>query len=139
MTALVVDASVVAAAFSSEPLRAEAASILSSRRRLLAPDLLVAEVGNVAWKRYRRGELSGAEAEALMADVLRLPIELIPSGALVGAALPLAIQSGRSVYDCLCLALAVEHATTMITGDRRLVNGLASSPLAPYVRWLGDA
>lgn len=138
MSALVIDASVVAAALSPEPFRDVAGAILLSGRRLLAPDLLVAELGNVAWKRQQRGDLEAGEVEAFLADALRVPIELTPSAALVGSALSIAILSGRSVYDCLYLALAIDQAAVMITADRRLVNACAGSPLAQHMAWLGD-
>lgn len=138
MSALVVDASVVAAALFPEPLHDAAATVLVSGGRLLAPDLLVAELGNVAWKRYRRGELLAEEAQAMLSDARRIPIELTPSAALVDAALSIAVHTGRSVYDSLYLALAVASGTVMVTADRRLVNACAGTPFAPHLALLGD-
>ena len=67
MKTIVVDASVVAAAFFPEPHHETAEGILASGWDLCAPDLLLAEVGNVVWKRHMRGELTTPEAEALVA------------------------------------------------------------------------
>ena len=139
MKTTIVDASVIAAAFLPEPEHDLARALLASPTVLRAPDFLAAEVANVLWKRQRRGELDAAEAEDLLADVLRLPIAYTPTAALVGAALPLALRTQRSVYDCLYLALAVTHHAVMVTGDLRLVNALAQTALAPHVRWLGPA
>jgi predicted nucleic acid-binding protein len=133
----VVDASVVAAAFFPEPHHETARGILSSGWDFRAPDLLLAEVGNVVWKRHSRGELSALEAEALLADVLQLPIHYTPAAALVGMALPLAIRLRRTVYDCLYLALAARDGTGMLTSDQRLVNAVAGTPLAAHIAWIG--
>lgn len=138
MSALVVDASVVAAALSPEPFQDVAGAVLLSGSRLLAPDLLVAELGNIAWKRYRRGELQADEAATFLADAQRIPIELTPSAALVDSALSIAIYTGRTVYDSLHLALAVNHATVMVTADRRLVNACTGTPFAQHLAWIGD-
>lgn len=137
MKTIVLDASVVAAAFFPEPCHDRARAILAFRRNFCAPDLLLAEVGNVVWKRHRRGELTDEEAESLIDDLLGLSIEFIPAAALVGQALPLAIRTGRTVYDCLYLVLAARHDAIMVTADRRLATALAGTPMSAHVEWIG--
>jgi predicted nucleic acid-binding protein len=132
----VVDASVVAAAFFRESHHDAAKAILASSLTLRAPELLLAEVANVVWRRYTRGELAAMEAEALLADVMLLPIEYTPTAALVSLALPLALRTGRTVYDCLYLALAVRHRAVLVTGDQRLARALSGTPLAAHVQML---
>jgi predicted nucleic acid-binding protein len=136
---IVVDASVVAAAFFPEPHRAAAAALLADDEELVAPELLLAEVANVIWKRHGCGEIDAAEANDLLADVLRLPISYIPAAELIESALELAVALRRTVYDSLYLALAVREGAVMVTGDERLVNALASTPLAASIRWIGAA
>ncbi|MBE3123419.1 MAG: type II toxin-antitoxin system VapC family toxin [Planctomycetes bacterium] len=138
MKALVVDASVVAAAFFQEDHAATARAILTGGGELHAPDLLVTEVANVIWKRHGRREIDETEARDLLADCLRLPLRLTPSGHLVEAALELALRTKRTVYDCLYLALAVRTKTVLVSGDKRLVNALAGSPLEKYIAWIGS-
>jgi predicted nucleic acid-binding protein len=135
MTPIVVDASVVAAALFREE-HADAATRLLSTGGLLAPDLIFTELASVIWKRHRRREIKEAEAEELLSDVLSLPFKITPSRALLEPALQLAMKTDRTVYDALYLALAVQNKTTLITADRRFVNALASTPLAPHVRWI---
>ncbi|HBO44126.1 MAG TPA: PIN domain nuclease [Planctomycetaceae bacterium] len=138
MSPIVVDASVVAAAFFPEPHAKAARALLVSEAPLHAPDLVYPEVANVIWKRHGRGEISGSEADDLLSDVMGLPLEITPSDQVLGAALELAMRTGRTVYDCLYVALAIRLNVKMVSGDKRLVNALARGPLAGCVAWLGD-
>ena len=138
MTACVVDASVAAAAFFPEDHSDAARELLASGRTLHAPDLIWAELANVIWKRYRLSEIDVPEAEDLLADFLALPLRITPSDGLLEAALELAMRTGRTVYDCLYLALAVKTDAVMITADRRLVRALADGPLKPHIAWIGQ-
>lgn len=137
MKSLVVDASVVAAAFFPEKYSVVARELLLSDAVFYAPDLIHAELASVVWKRHRRGEIDEEEAAGLLADMLDLPLEIVSSQELVPEALALAIQTERTVYDCLYVALAVQKKTAMVSGDQRLVNALAAGPLKSHVVWIG--
>ena len=50
----------------------------------------------------------------------------------------MALETGRTVYDCLYLALAVRCKGVLVSGDRRLVNALARGPLGKHVAWIGE-
>ncbi|MBX3433281.1 MAG: type II toxin-antitoxin system VapC family toxin [Pirellulales bacterium] len=134
MTTLVVDASVVAKWFFPEVHAAEARRLLSSRYELVVPSLLWCEVGNMIWKRVRRGELAADEAVELSSDLGRMPLQVADVQPLLAAALELAIATDRTVYDCTYLALALERHCRLITADDRFFNALASTPLAKHVR-----
>ena len=137
MKAYVPDASVVAAALFHEEHAARAGEILSSGGDLYAPDLIYAELADVIWKRFVRHETNEAEAEELLADIRLLPLKLTSCGDLSAPAIALAMRTGRSVYDCLYLALAVETKSRMATADQRLVHALSDTPLADHVAWIG--
>jgi len=139
MKPVVLDASVVAAAFFPEKHSAAAQKLLVSGGDLCAPDLIYAELANVIWKRYRRREIDKSEAVELLADVLELPLDTTPSEQLADAALDLAMRTGRTVYDCLYVVLAGQLKAVLVSGDRRLVNAFAHGPLKDCVRWLGGA
>jgi len=132
----VVDTSVVAAAFFAEKGAKAATRIIGGDDELLAPDLIQAEFGNVVWKRYRLGEVEEATALALLSDFQTLPIQMIPTGTLLEAALQLAMRTDRTVYDCLFLALAIRSGCQMVTNDRRMVNALKGTPVARHIRAL---
>ncbi len=134
MTTLVVDASVVAKWFFSEEHSSSARRLLSPRRSLAAPKLIWSEVANITWKRVRRGEMNADEAAELVADLLRLPLDVAPTEGLLAPALELAIATDRTVYDCLYLALAIDRKCRLVTADERFVNALSSTPFAKHVR-----
>ena len=138
MKRIVPDASIVAAAFFQEEHADAAQKILASGRTLIAPDLLYAEIANVIWKRRHLGEITDDEAIELLNDALALPIEIITCRDLVDAALPLALLTRRTVYDCLYLAAALNSNATFITADRRLVNALARTPISKHIAMLGE-
>ena len=134
MAEQVIDASVAIKWYVPEPGSAQAAPILTSGVRLLAPDLIVAEIGNVLWRKIVRGELTPREAEQIAdAFVSACPLEIVPSGGLVRSALSIAEQYGRSVYDSLYVALAVRENCQVVTADERLANALAATPLGRHV------
>ena len=137
MRPCVVDASAVAAAFFNEEHGERASVVLTTSRQLHAPDLIYAELASVIWKRHRRREIDQEEAEQLLGDFLRLPLRIAPSGELVEAAMQLALRTGRTVYDCLYLALAVKTKCVCVTADKRLANALQDTPLAKHVAWIG--
>ncbi|MCY2925906.1 MAG: type II toxin-antitoxin system VapC family toxin [Planctomycetota bacterium] len=137
MKHLVVDASVVVKLFFEEEYSQSAERIVASAEELLAPDLIWAETANVIWKRHRNGEISPEDAAAIGAQIAALPLNIHDSGGLIADALDLAMQTGRTVYDCLYLAVAVKTGSILATGDRRLANALAGGPMEAFVAWIG--
>lgn len=141
MTSFVVDASVAAKWMlpaKGELLRREAFRLLDSygdgETSLLVPDIFWAECGNVVWKAVRQRRFSPVDAELAILSMMRRSIPTVSSVNLLPEALPIAFNFGRSVYDCLYVALAVQSETQLITADERLANALAA--YLP-VKWLG--
>lgn len=141
MTSVVVDASVAVKwclPSVREALVAEAEELLASSRReeirFLVPDLFWVELANALWKAVRRAELSADNAASAISFVRDLDIATLASVDLVPQALDLAVTYGRTVYDSLYVALAVQSKSELITADERLANALAAH--LP-VKWLG--
>jgi len=134
MTMLVVDASIVAKWFFPEEYSSESRRLLSRRRTLAAPDLIWSEVGDIAWKRVRRSELTAEEAAQLVADLIQMPLDVVPTQGLLAPALEVALATDRTAYDCMYLALAIHRKCRLVTADERFVNALASTPFAKHVR-----
>jgi len=103
---------------------------------LIAPGLLAAEIGNVLWKRVRRGLLSSADAEQAFFR-FQIDAPALQDPPIVQAtALRLATTHNRTFYDCLYLALALHHNCDFVTADEKFVR--AMQPAFPRVRLLRD-
>jgi predicted nucleic acid-binding protein len=138
MSDWVVDASVAIKWFFPE-IHAEAAlRMLEGRHALRAPDLIIAEFGNVLWKRFLKEEISGKEAVTVTDAFLALPLQVESSRALIPVAMQIACSARRTVYDGLYVAMAVVHQCQLITADSKLYNALRNGPLSAYLRWVED-
>jgi predicted nucleic acid-binding protein len=136
----VVDASVAAKWFLPEPYKDKAEKplrdFIGEKIDLIAPDLIVAEVSNLLWKRSTlRGDISVAQAAQSCANFLALGVTLQPSTTLAAAALKLATQERHSVYDMLYVVLAERNGCEFVTADEKLANKLGGK--FRFVRWLG--
>lgn len=138
MTQTVVDASVAVKWLVPESLSDAAASVLEGPSRLCAPDLLFAEVGNVLWKKLRRGELTRAESAEALDTFLEIPLEVFPLAPLVPPAFELAASTGSTVYDCVYLVLAASLRAQLVTADRRFLAIQRLGPLRRHVRLVDD-
>jgi len=132
----VVDASVAAKWFLPEPGAAAALRLLDGRHRLAAPDLIRAEIGNLAWKLHTRGVLDTNEASNIIEHFLSMPLEIHDSTYLLAPALQIAVATKHTVYDSLYLALAMELGGTVVTADERWINALQGSSFAGFMRLL---
>ena len=90
---------------------------------LLAPDLLIPEMGNVLWK-YRETVSEGLALQILQ-NFFNLGIALYPSSYLIQKAYQMARTYQRSVYDSLFMALSLEQNSSFITSDERLYNAVS--------------
>ena len=134
---LVIDTSVAVKCYVPEPGATAAAELLGKSYLLLAPDLVGPELGNVLWKKVRRGEITATEAQEVARTFVQAPpVRLIPSAAYLPAALDIAVRHERTVYDALYVALAVDRGGRYVTADERLVHALVATELAPFVQQL---
>ncbi len=134
----VVDASAAAKWYFREEHSERADALLEQESELLAPGLLVVEVAALAWKRARRGEITEAAADRIVAALRQVPLEIRPTAELVSAALPLALHGGLTLYDAFYAALAVKSGCPLVTADRKLYDVLSSGHLADHALWIGD-
>jgi predicted nucleic acid-binding protein len=96
MPEAVVDSSVIVAIVTGEPRGAEASGLIDGFT-LLAPDLLVYEVANVAWQKLRRTPELLAAFEAAFREFERLDITLVRMEP--RALTRVALNSGLTGYD----------------------------------------
>jgi predicted nucleic acid-binding protein len=132
---LVVDASVALKWFVAEDGSDVAVALLDGEA-LIAPDLVLAEVCNAAWKSLRRGEIDHAQFDEVATDLTQVFQRLVTLDRLVRPAAALARDLDHPIYDCFYLALAEAEDAPLVTADRRLVAALGTTPLAARVRSL---
>jgi predicted nucleic acid-binding protein len=135
---VVVDASVAVKWFFTEPFADAAEILLGGGYQLLAPELLVLEVGSALWKRQRRRELDGDTASRILRDLERAPIEMLSIGKWGALALDLAVRYGITVYDGLYLAVATGHECSLVTADRRLFDACVKGGATRRLTWVED-
>jgi predicted nucleic acid-binding protein len=138
MSVFVVDSSVVVKWFVPEAFEAEALRARDGGRPLHAPNFLDVEVGSILWKKVQRGELTRAGADAILAQLPGQAVTRHEAAGLLPPAFEIACRAGRTVYDSLYVALAVQLGGVMVTADEKLVNALAGTPWAGSVMRLHD-
>lgn len=136
---LVVDASVACKWFVTEIGSDAAEVLLASGATLIAPDVILPEVCNVAWIKLRRGEIVSEQAAAMVHSLPDLFDQLVPSKHLAVRALDIANELDHPASDCFYLAAAELHDARMITDDRRLLTRVRRSVWARRAIRLGDA
>jgi predicted nucleic acid-binding protein len=136
---LVVDASVVIKWHVTEIHSDAALRLLADDAPALhVPDLMFPEVGNILWKKVRRGDLTATQAREIAHLVAIAPLAVHSPAPLLEAALEIALQAGRSVYDSLYVALAVRLDCRLVTADEKLYNALKDGPLGGQILWVED-
>ncbi len=138
MRRYVIDASVAIKWFIPEIHSDAALRAWHIGHRLDIPAFLFLELGNVLTKKIRRQELSSTECDAILKELKHLPLHRHADDQLFPAAYRLALDTHRSLYDCLYLALAEVVDGIMVTADQKFCTALANGPYAHRVLWVED-
>lgn len=93
---------------------------------LIAPDLILAEMGNALWKKIRKAELSSAQAQAALGGLGKV-VSLLPAAYFAPRAFEISLELDHPIYDCFFLAAAEEHGCAVITADLRLLKRCAGT------------
>jgi len=121
-----------------EPLQREAVHLLElwadNQVKLVVPDFFWVEITNILWKAVRAERCTTEIAESALAALRLNAIPTLPALPLLESALDTAIMHGRTVYDSIYVALAVEMDGHLVTTDEKLVNTLSGR--LPVI-WLG--
>ena len=141
MSLVVVDANVAAKWFlpeDREALVSEALALLDKYDReevqFVVPDLFYVETASAIWKAVRAGRVSRAFGDQALDLLTQREFPTVPSLKFLDSAFEIATAYGRTVYDSLYVALAMQSNAQLITADERLANSLAAR--FP-VKWLG--
>ncbi|NBB82484.1 MAG: PIN domain-containing protein [Alphaproteobacteria bacterium] len=134
---IVVDASVAAKWFFHEKDSDLAIEILGQRSPMIAPDLILVEAGNIAWRHFRTGKAPKDMMVRLPSELTSYFDQIVPSQRCFPTAMEVATVLDHPVYDCVYLALAEKAETMLITADRRFHKRVQGSPWQERVRLLG--
>ncbi len=135
----VIDASVAVKWFLKHEIYAlKANRLLESEQMLLVPDLIFPEIGSIVWKRVRKGEFPQEEAINIVSAIKLLGLQVHPSEALIVSAVKIACETGRTAYDSIYVALALQNDTVVVTADEKLRNGLQNTPYERHLLWIDD-
>ena len=136
MSRYVVDASVAIRWYVEEIHSIHALQLLEAKNILLAPDLILPEVGNILWKRVRMSDLSLEIAQLHLVAFTSLDLTLVPSIEIISQAFEIASTLDCSVYDSLYVSVAILREARLVTADRKMYNTLIASRLKDFVIWI---
>ena len=125
---VVVDPGVAIKWFVEEPLRPQARSLLADRHEVIAPDILIAGVAELAWQKATRGEITAEQAEPIVRNIA-LPSFIsafVESPQLRTRALAIALQCGRPVHECFYAACAEAAQAPLVSADEDFLHALKS-------------
>ncbi len=120
---VILDSSVIAALFFFRDASSEKAADAIADKDLMALDLSMAEVGNVAWKRvvhfHENSELTFSALLECMGFISQA-CALIRASDLISEAYRIAIEDKIAFYDSLFLAACERENAPLLTMDRKL-------------------
>ena len=134
---LVIDASVACKWYFEENLSAEARALAGSDAAFSAPDMILAECANAAWRRVIGKAIPQAQAQAFLKALPQWFESLVPSVRLHEAAFEMACVLKHPVYDCQYLALAQDEETRLVTADYAFVDRVRRSRWKDRIESLG--
>lgn len=130
----VIDTSTIVKWFVEEGDSAQAVAYIGEP--LVAPELMLTEIGNAMWKKWRKGEVPIEQAQLATAFV-RSFVEILSGEHVAEEAMKIALELNHPVYDCYFLATARELQTTMVTFDHRLKLACAGTNFEPLIEFQG--
>jgi predicted nucleic acid-binding protein len=113
-----------------------AEELLRSDDHLIAPDLVIADITNAAWKFVTFDRMAEDSAISVVREVAKAFEELVPMNVLKDRALAIAIELRHPAYDCFYLALAERSSSSLVTADDRLIRRCADTPFEKLVQSL---
>ena len=136
---LIVDASVAVKWVLVEPGGHQALALLQSfaggETDLIAPRLIQEEVASALTKRFRRRQITRAQAENAFAEFLEHRPALLDTSDDVRRALALSLEHHIGLWDSVYLALAIRTRADLVTADERFYQAISRH--YPFVKLLG--
>ena len=121
MTSLIVDASVAVKWFFLEADSQRADSLRGGEFDFIAPELIIAEIGNAARKKRSRNEIDAAGAIFVIQRAPLIFASLVSIVDLAEAAMRLSATLLHPIYGCFYLALAERERAPIVSADASLL------------------
>lgn len=137
MKDVVIDASVAFKWFVWEDGSEEALQLLDEISAFHAPNIFLMELDAILSRKVRKREMKIADAIEKWNQIRDLPYLLIPYPDIEEFTFRLSTEFSITLYDATYLATAVDKESTLYTSDRRLSNGLSTTPFSKYVNYIG--
>src|SRR3569623_1938970 len=135
---LVIDASVAIKWYVREDHSETALTLINEEIDLHAPQLLIAEIGNVLWAKARSGDLQQDQAIRIADALLRRQITYHSLSELLKKGLTHAVRSSIPIYDRMYLTLAQQLECRYVTADRRFFLAARRSNAKSTVMWIEE-
>lgn len=135
---IVLDASVAAKCFFPENGSDLASALMLSGNRIVAPDLIFAEMAHIAVRRVRHEGVPYAVASHAVQAIGKLLSEICPIAPFRRRAFDLGSRHGLSAYDAVYLALAESRGARLATADIRLAKAVRRAGLGKHLLVLGE-
>ena len=135
---MIIDASVAFKWIAREE-DSELALRLLDGRHLVAPILMIHEVGNAIWKMAQREQIDSSVS--FSEDLARLPllVELVDESQHAPRALEIGREFNHAVYDCAYLAMAESRSDRIVSADATLMTKLSGTRYASMLVSLEEA
>ena len=132
---MIVDASVAFKWLVPETGSSEAIALIG-QEELLAPNLLLIELGNAIWKKAVRNEIDADASFEPELENIGMLVRVLDEAPVVPRALTIARTLGHAIYDCVYLAMAEAENMRLVTADGRFFRKVQASPWAPMIGML---
>ena len=134
----VVDASVAIKWYVPEIYEQEATKLLGGNHVFHAPELIYPEFSNILWKKVRRGEITPAEGQRIIAALAKQKLIAHAHQPLTQSVYTGAEATGQTVYDWTYLAMAMALSCEFVTAGEEFYRALEKTPLQANLLWIGD-
>ncbi len=133
---VVVDASVAVKWYVDEDHTAEAEQLIDGHFDLQAPELMLAEFGNILWKKFRNNEVDEKTVDKAITMLGQQKMTLHSHSGILKPAVFGAVETGTSVYDWLYLSLSIALDCPFVTADRRFFIALRNTRFRQRTVWV---